>query len=656
MAADQDKELEEFRSLMEVPSQFEDGFNLSSLFGAILIALVMVPGALYMELIAGMGIGQAAQWVTVLLFIEVAKRANAKMSRAQIFVLFYMSGLLVGQHINGTPLFRQFVVNSESAISFGISTMIPYWAAPTNPEAYETRSFLQWAWLPAIGLILFRQLLSKLDNAVMGYGLFRITNDIEKLPFPMAPLGAQGILALAEEVEGTGDEKKSSRWRVFCIGGAMGMVFGLIYMGLPTISGAVLGQTLEIFPIPFVDWCQYTKDILPGVATGLSFNLAQLILGMVLPFYAMMGSFLGVVFTYIFNPILYHMNLLPSWEPGMETVETLFKTGIDWYFSFNIGIAFSVALVGILTIFKRGKKPEKDPLKAGKITENIHKLRGDFPTYMIFLVYTLTASSYILVSGYLIEWDPGVMIVLLFFGFLYTPIISYVTARLEGMAGQMIEIPFIREIAFILSGYKGVAIWFIPIPKANYGPQTIRYKQAELLGCKFTSIWKCDMILFPLIVFAMIGFSSYIWSLAPVPSEIYPFAQEIWPLHAKNACLVFSSTMGEYSPFREALNGWRILGGFGFGLCMYGALAAFNAPTLIFYGFLRGLGSALPHIAIPQFIGALVGKFYFRRKYGTDWRKIIPVLCAGFFVGSGLLALFFIGIVFLLKATRALPY
>ena len=48
-----DKELEEFRQVMEVPSTFEDGFNWTSLLGAIFVALLMVPGAIYMGLLAG---------------------------------------------------------------------------------------------------------------------------------------------------------------------------------------------------------------------------------------------------------------------------------------------------------------------------------------------------------------------------------------------------------------------------------------------------------------------------------------------------------------------------------------------------------------------------------------------------------------------------
>ena len=104
MARRQDKELEEFRSLMEVPSTFLEGFNWSSLFGAIFIALLMVPGAIYMGLLAGVQqMVPAAQWVTVILFIEVAKRAHRHLNRSEIFVLFFMPVVLGGYFILAGP-------------------------------------------------------------------------------------------------------------------------------------------------------------------------------------------------------------------------------------------------------------------------------------------------------------------------------------------------------------------------------------------------------------------------------------------------------------------------------------------------------------------------------------------------------------------------
>ena len=659
--AKQDKELEEFRSLMEPPGTFDEGFKLSSLLGAIFVAMVMVPGSLYMELIAGVGVGPAAQWVTVILFIEIAKRANAKLSRAELFVLFYMSGSIMSQTIHATPLFRQFLVNSEAASAFGLTHLFaehPWIAPPAENESYELRTFFHTAWLPFIGLFIFQRLLGKIDNTVMGYGLFRRCSDIERLPFPMAPIGAQGLMALADDVDDRKSDDNTWRWRVFSMGGAIGLIFGGIYIGLPAISGAIFDEPFSVFPIPFFEGTPYTEGYLPAVATGLVFDLGQIIIGMVIPFFAALGSFVGAMLMLIFNPVLYHTGVLTSWEPGMTTVQTLFENNVDFYMSFTIGVSLAVAIVGISSAFKLVKNSvDGEPSKDERL---VPEGRGDIPNLWIIGIYLFCVSCYIFVSAWLIGFDDpaigGVMALLFFYGFLYTPLISYVTARLEGLAGQVIEIPFIRELSFILSGYKGVAIWFIPVPQANYGIQTVFYRKAELTGTRFTCIWKADVVLFPIVLLSMIGFSSFIWSLGPIPSPTYPYAQEIWEFEAKNASLIFSSTLGEYSRFHDALTVEKVGTGFGIGMVLYGCLTWLGAPTMLFYGLVRGMSGMMFHMVLPQFIGAMVGRYYFKKKFGDMWQKYIVVLSAGYFVGAGLISMFCIGIRFLMGATSSMPY
>ncbi|MBN1256293.1 MAG: peptide transporter [Planctomycetes bacterium] len=652
--AELDKELSEYQDLMEVPSSFEDGFSFSSLIGTLFLALVMVPGSLYMGLVAGVGIGPAAKWVTVILFVEVAKRANAKLSRAQLFVLFYMSALIVTQTVHGTPLFRQFLAKSEAAITTGISALIPAWAAPLEQSAYDNRTFFQEPWIIPTLIIVFTMIFGKINEAILGYGLFRITSDIERLPFPMAPVAAQGIVAIAEDVEGAGSDNKSSiRWRAFCIGGAVGLIFGLIYMALPTLSGVFLGKTLMILPIPFVDLTSYTESYLPAADIGIGFNLLQLVFGMVMPFYAMLGSFVGLVAMWLANPILFYNGILTMWEPGDKMLEVFFKNRINLYLSLIIGMTFAVAFISIFgTLWSRKKR------KIARLAEPPRTMvdRGDIPHAIVVIVYIISTLAYVLLSCYLLDWHKGVVIVLLIYGFLYTPIISYVTSRLEGMAGQVIQIPFIKEAAFILSGYRGVDIWFIPVPKTDNSINTIAYKQAELLGTKFTSLWKANFFLLPIVVLTAIFFSSFIWGLAPIPSAIYPYTQEVWDLEAKNACLIYSSTLGEFSDFEEALTAGKVGLGFGLGMVIFGVLKIFNAPALLFYGIIRGVSGGLAFTIVPQFVGAMLGRYYFLRKYGSDWRKFIPVFSAGFMVGAGLISMFCVGIVFLCRAISTLPY
>ena len=246
-------------------------------------------------------------------------------------------------------------------------------------------------------------------------------------------------------------------------------------------------------------------------------------------------------------------------------------------------------------------------------------------TWLIVLCYFVVTITYTVVSVLLLCWHHGgwtrdirnILIVLLFLGFVYTPLISYVTARLEGMVGQIVEVPFIREASLILSGYKGVACWFLPIPIANYGGMTVFYRQCELTGTKFTSVWKAQVILYPIILISSIFFMNFIWGLGRIPSSAYPYAQKMWELDAANQCIMYSSTLpGEYSMFEEAFN-WNYMGlGTLFGVVLFASMRGLGAPIMFTYGLIRGLGQSVPHWIVPQFIGALIGHYYFRRRLG----------------------------------------
>ena len=661
-----DRELEEFRSLMEPPSTFEDGFTWPAFFGALFVAFLMVPGGMYMDLVAGMDpSNSAARWVTAILFIEVARRANKSLKNAEIFVLFYLVGAAMALPFEGI-LWRQFLVQSSAARASGIVDQIPIWFAPVDSQILATRTMLRWEWVPAIMMVIFFMIVGRIDNMILGYGLFKLTSDIERLPFPMAPLGAQGIMALSEEQEEVRDrdhdmnadvtKPTSWRWRVFSIGGAIGLVFGSLYLGLPTVSGAILHLPLQIFPIPFADWTHKTQSILPAVATGLSLDLGQLILGMVLPFYAMLGSFIGLVITLVANPVLYQFNVLNSWTTGDSTVVTLFKNNIDFYFSFGIGISLAIAVAGIIKVVRQivdsaGQRRGGEP--AGWTPP---KGRGDIRFRFIILTYILCTLTYITVSGWLIGWHRGVMFVMLFYGFVYTPLISYVTARLEGIAGQVVTIPMIREATFILSGYQGVAIWFLPVPMHNYGTAVVEYRRCELTGTRFWSMWKTQIIFTPIVIVSSLFFANFIWGLGPIPGPQYPFAQTMWELEAENQCIIYTSTTGGYSMFQKAFNPVYLFTGLGLGSVVFGLMSWFGWPLFLVYGIVRGLGQTMPHSILPQFVGALVGRYYFQKRLGLVWRQYIPVVAAGFGCGTGLVAMVCIGITFLVKSVFQLPF
>jgi hypothetical protein len=670
-----DKEMEEFRGLMEVPSTFEDGFRWSSLLGAIFVALLMVPGAIYMGLLAGTGsIGAASQWVTVIMLIEVAKRTHKSLSKAETFVLFFMSAGALSMPFSGL-LWNQYFIRSAAASAAGIAEDLPRWFAPQPDHAsYSLHSFFHVEWLPVIAMGIFGTFFGGLANMILGYGLFRVTSDIERLPFPMAPVGAQGILAVAEDSAAKVEKNAEAfwRWRVFSIGGAIGLVFGAVYLLLPILSGTMTGTAIQIFPIPFADFTGTTGQYLPAMATGLSWDFGNLLMGMVMPFFGMLGAFIGMVSTLLANPLLYRLGILHSWKMGDDTIATLFKNNIDFYFSFGIGIGLTIALVGIYQVVKgfrnaRATKAALVPAGGGRKAPGFTPPagRGDIPGWAMGACYVFVTTTYIVVSILLLLWHHNwawsagirnIAIVLCILGFIYTPVLSYMTARMEGMVGQAVAVPFVLEAGLILSGYRGVACWFLPVPVANYGSMAGFYRQCELTGTKFTSIWKSQLVLYPIILISSIFFMNFLWGMGDIPSGVYPFAQKMWPLQAANNCVMYTATLGEYSIFEQAFNWVYLVFGSGFALSLFVILGKFGAPVMLVYGVIGSVGTAMPHSIIPQFIGAMIGRYYFQKRLGLRWRQYIPVVTAGFACGMGLIGTVGVGITFLSTSIIKLPF
>jgi len=659
-----DKEVQEFRDLMEAPETYEDGFSWRTVIMALFVGLLMAPAQMYMQLVAGIEMGPAAQWVTVILYVEVARRAFTRLKRPEIFVLFYMCGAVI--HSGGGLLWKQFLVQSEELRKLGITEYIPEWFAPGDPAVLGMRTFLLRQWLIPICLMVFMLFITRLDHFGLGYIMFRLTSDVEKLPFPMAPVGAMGMSALAD----ASSQKDTWRWRTFALGGMGGIAFGFIYLAIPQITGAVFAEQVRILPLPFVDLTGFTETIFPATAIMVSFDMTFIVIGMVLPFWAMLGSFIGLLFTVILNPILFQSGLLPTWERGIGGIRTLQSNIMDFYFSFGLGLGLAVALIGIIHVIRSFRQKRDDMDEAGRPKVEWTRLfkppaeRGDIPLWIAIGIYLFSTCSFIAMAYYLVNFASGPLHgcrfplwLLVFYGFVYTPILSYISSRMEGIVGQQVKVPFLREATFILSGYKGAAIWFAPIPMHNYAKQARFFRKTELTGTKITSLIKAEILIFPVMAVGMILFSQFIWSIDNVPSEMFPYANEFWELRAYRQGLMWSATLpGEAtSPFMEAFRVEYLGLGLLLAVGVYMGLAHFGLPVFLVYGVVRGLDQSVPHAIIPMFVGALLGRFVFRKRFGKKWPKYRVVFAAGFSAGMGLIAMLGLGLVLMAKSAVKLP-
>ena len=644
-----DKELKEYRDLLKAPDHFEEGFNWKTIVGSIFIGFLMMPGSMYLQLVIGTGIGPAARWVTIILFAEIAKRAYSDLKQQEIFLLYYMAGAAMASPFQGL-LWNQYLVQSDAAQMLGLTEFIPSWIAP-QPEsiAILERTFFHQDWLIPILLLVGSQIIQRVDQFGLGYALFRITSDVEKLPFPMAPVGALGTIALAESKE---ERHKSWKWRVFSIGGVIGLAFGAVYILLPAVSGLIFTEPIRLIPIPWIELTRHTEGILPAVATGLQLDLGLIFLGMVLPFWAVIGGLVGLLITMVANPVLYHKGILTSWHQGMGTVETVFANNFDFYMSFGIGLGLSIGLIGVWQVIKSFKGSSNKARGSLKDLLTPPPGRGDFDFRIAIAIYIFSTLAYVVLCTILVPTFPWIFF--LIYGFVYTPVISYITARMEGIAGQFVSLPLVREASFIAGakyfGYQGIEIWYAPIPIHNYGAATVNFREIELTGTSLRGVIKAEFIVFPVVMIASLLFSQFIWRLAPIPSSSYPYAQELWHLQALNTLLMQSSTLEGNSLFYQALSGNVVFSGIGFGIITYAILTFFGLPVLLIYGIVRGLGQSTPHGLILELIGALLGRFFFLKRYGKQWRQYAPVLLAGFSCGIGLTGMFAMGLTLILKS------
>ncbi|MDQ2800762.1 MAG: hypothetical protein M3Y13_14120, partial [Armatimonadota bacterium] len=253
--------------------QFEDGFTFKVFVGMLFVCLIMLPGSIYLGLVAGQGLGGAAQWVTIVLFSEVARRSFLPLKRQEIYCLFYMAGALAGSGFGGLPgisggpfgafIATQYIMQSPAMVN--VVHHLPYWVGPQpGSSAYMHRTFLDPAWAWPIGIMLAGQVLDRMKWMGLGYMLFRITSDVERLPFPFAPIAASGATALAE----ASTKEDSWRWQVFSTGTIIGLIFGFFYLAIPIFTGVAFGKPLQLLPIPFLDLTPSTERILPTALTG----------------------------------------------------------------------------------------------------------------------------------------------------------------------------------------------------------------------------------------------------------------------------------------------------------------------------------------------------------------------------------------------------
>lgn len=657
-----DKELDVYRSLIDEPTEFKNGFTGVAVAGAFFCGLLMMPGTIYLSLITGGGI--AASWVTLIIFSEVTRRAMKSLSKQELVVLLSVAGAMSTGGPIADLIWRQYLIRSDAVRDMGLLGQFPSWYAPQPAsDAILSRNLLHPDWAVPIMLMVFLSLVGTLRSYTLGYFFFRLTSDVEKLPFPFASVGAQGAMALAE----AGEKKATWKWKVFSLGAFMGLAFAIVQVGIPLITGAFLTKPVMLIPLPWYDMTTLTESVLPATPFGIVIDLGLLLTGMLIPFSAVIGTACGMVVTIVMNPLLYKLGVLTRWQPGMDTISTTFNNSLDFWMSFSLGVTFSIAVISIYQtvrdFVRNVRRLRAEQSKGRSETARRERIwdtppgRGDFAPWLAVVLYVIGSLLVILVCHILVPTFPVYFLFL--FTLLYTPLMSYVDARMSGICGMAVDIPLVKEAAIILSGYKGIDIWLAPIPIGQYAGTVSHFRSTELTGTNFFSNIKSYLLTMPLGFALSFVFWAFIWKSGAIPSDLYPYAQKMWELSAKNTVLLYSATLpteGVKPLFFQALHPAVMGGSFSFSLIAFFVLSAFKLPVMTIFGFVQSVGG-MPHSFMLIVIGALIGKFYFRRRLGEKrFLQMVPVLLAGYGTGVGLVALIGVAINLIVSAVSGAPF
>ena len=654
-----DRDLELYRSVVQPPSAFKNGFTWVTVAGALFCGLLMMPGAIYLGLMTGGGL--AAAWVTLIIFSEISRRAMRTLSQQELVILLVVAGAMAGGGPMAALVWRQYFVQSDAVRDIGLLGKFPAWfAPPPGSEAITDRLLWHPAWLVPILLILFMSVMGRVQSYTLGYFFFRITSDFERLPFPLAGVNAQGSMALAE----SGERKSTWKWRMFSLGAMLGIAFAIVQIGVPLVTGALLAKPVQLIPLPWYDSTRLTETLLPATPTGIALDLGLIVVGMVVPFWAVVGTGAAILLTLAMNPVLHKLGVLHRWQPGMDTVATTFSNSIDFWMSFTFGATLAIAVISFYQtgrdMLARARQLRRAARGLGEPPGSLWTApqgRGDFSPWLSLAIYAACAAVVVCLCHLLVPGFP--VLFLCFFTFVYTPLISYINARLVGIVGQHVDIPYVREAAFILSGYKGVDIWLAPVPIENYGGRAQDFRSQELTGTNFWSYVKSDCLVVPLSFALSFLFWGFIWHSGAIPSDLYPYAQKMWDLQAKNTVLLYSATLDSHGApplFFQALHPGVIAGSFSFSMIVFFLLSLFSLPVMTVYGFIQGVGQ-MPHGFVPLVIGALVARFYLQRRFGKKRIiEVMPVVAAGYGTGAGLVALIGVALNLIVNAVSASPF
>ncbi|MEM2922653.1 MAG: OPT/YSL family transporter, partial [Candidatus Bathyarchaeia archaeon] len=499
-------------------------------------------------------------------------------------------------------------------------------------------------WAVPICVAILGTLLVRIVDISLGFLAYKLYVETIRLPFPL-----QGVDAsLVETVVG----RPADRMRVLIISAVIGIGWGLLAYGAPLASAGAI----QLLPLPFASLNRFMERIFPGSSFGISIDLMAHCVGLLLPFWTSISIFLGSLSFYtIGNGIL--VSLYPEkpagifgWTPGMDIMQCYQWSNLYIWSSVTIGLGLAAGLVPLLKNIKVLLRAfSRTPIGRSEV-----KVLSPVPIWIPIATWAAASIISVVLTAMLVPGFPVWILVLLSFG--WTPISVLIVGRMlgetslaptGGVGGGSLF--YVREAAFIGSGYQHIDIWYAPLVVSYGGGHGIlaQFKVCELTGTKLMSIVKGLFFAYPIAWLMSFLLVQLFWLIAPIPSAAYPMAMATWPFSVTMSNIMVS---GFRSFFRPELATTALVIGVGLQL----AIDFFHLPFSLI-GFLVGAVTMVP-FGLAYLIGGIAGKIMAWRIGNEKWNDYKVVIVAGIILGGSIVASTAAAIGLISKAKWVLPY
>ena len=286
----------------------------------------------------------------------------------------------------------------------------------------------------------------------------------------------------------------------------------------------------------------FLANVLPGAGLIFSLDIGNLIAGFLISIPVAFYMFAGSVAFYFFgSQIITRLQLWPAeclWNPSWTYFTLEDRSYIYFYASIQIGLGIAAIAAPIIIHWRSFISSFRGFGRVGGGGGGGGK--GGRGIYVLLLVFVASSMASVLMVNFLTGFPIWILTIFTLGGSLLS---AFLSAAASGVTIGGLSVPFLSQLMIYYSGWQDKAIWFAAPSFSTFGGGIIQmdtggagiaisFKQADLLGASKSEYLRTFIVLVALGILSSFLFTTFLWTLSPIPSGAYPNTINYWPLGA----------------------------------------------------------------------------------------------------------------------------